>query len=98
MLCKEVKGEEEFRLGLLTRFVEDGEVLNEAYKLAEELKGMPGRALAAAIRSINVGFIDSITEGKQAESAECCLLFDTHDQKEGMAAFTEKRAPQYTNC
>jgi enoyl-CoA hydratase/carnithine racemase len=97
MLCQTVKGEEAFRLGLLTRLVDDGEVLGEAYKLAEDLKAMPGRALAAAKWSINAGSNDSIAEGKQVECAEFCLLFDTHDQKEGMAAFSEKRKPLYTN-
>lgn len=97
MLCQAVKGEEAFRLGLLTRLVDDTEVLSEAYKMAEELKAMPGRALAAAKWSINAGSNDSIAEGKQVECAEFSLLFDTHDQKEGMAAFAEKRKPLYTN-
>ena len=97
MLCGAIKGEEAFRLGLLTRLTDDAEVLNEAYKLAGELKAMPGRALAAAKRAINSGMIDTITEGKKTECFEACMLFDTHDQKEGMTAFVEKRAPEYTN-
>lgn len=97
MLCKAVGGEEAYKLGLLTRLVEDRDVRAEARKLADELKTMPGMALAAAKRAINSGMLDSVSEGKKTECFEVCMLFDTHDQKEGMAAFSEKRAPTYTN-
>ena len=35
--------------------------------------------------------------GKAIETTEFTLLFDTHDQKEGMAAMIEKRSPVFTN-
>ena len=97
MLCRAVKGEEAFRTGLLTRLVDDGEVLEEAYKLAEELKLMPGKALAAVKLVVKAGAFGTIAEAKAVECDEFGRLFDTHDQKEGMAAFMEKRTPQYTN-
>jgi len=97
MLCQPVKGEEAYRIGLLTRLVDDGDVLGEAYNLASELTAMPGKALAAAKRAINEGTLGTLADGKKAECFEVCMLFDTHDQKEGMAAFKEKRKPSYTN-
>jgi enoyl-CoA hydratase/carnithine racemase len=36
-------------------------------------------------------------QGKLRETTEFSLLFDTHDQREGMTAFGEKRSPVYTN-
>jgi enoyl-CoA hydratase len=97
MLCLAVKGEEAYRLGILTRLVDDDKVLEEAYHLAAELKKMPGKSLAAAKQAINVGSNESVAEGKRVESSEFCLLFDTHDQKEGMEAFAQKREAKYTN-
>ena len=97
MLCRAVKGEEAYSIGLLSRLTADASVLSEAYKLADELKAMPGKALAAAKKAIAIGALSTISEGKYAEQSEFCLLFDTSDQKEGMAAFSEKRKPQYTN-
>ncbi|MDR3277700.1 MAG: enoyl-CoA hydratase/isomerase family protein [Oscillospiraceae bacterium] len=97
MLCAVVKGEAAFSLGLLTRLADDAEVLNAAYQLVDELKVMPGKALAAAKAAVNAGALGTVAEGKRVETAEFSLLFDTHDQKEGMAAFAEKRAPDYTN-
>ena len=97
MLGTVVKGEEAFRLGLLTRLVEDNDVLNEAYRLAGDLIAIPGMALAAAKRAINTGMLETISSGLKTEGAEFCMLFDTNDQKEGMAAFAEKRSPNYTN-
>ena len=97
MLCRAVKGEEAFKLGLLTALTGDAEVLDEAYRLAGELSAMPGKALTAAKRAINAGMLGTISDGKKTECFEVCMLFDTHDQKEGMAAFAEKRTPVYTN-
>ena len=97
MLSKKVKGEEAYALGLLNRLVDDSEVYNEAVNMAKELMKQPGCALAAAKAAINKASKESISQGMMAETTEFTLLFDTHDQKEGMAAMMEKRAAEYTN-
>jgi len=53
MLCRTIKGPEALEIGLLTELCDDSEVLDNAYKLAQELLAMPGKALAASKRSIN---------------------------------------------
>ena len=52
---------------------------------------------AAAKAAINKAAIETVAAGKATETTEFTLLFDTHDQKEGMAAMIEKRSPVFTN-
>ena len=77
---------------------ENGEQLGimsarEAMKLAEKLAQRPKLALKAAKKSINNGKAQA--EAIAAEADIWSSLFATHDQKEGMRAFVDKRKPQY---
>lgn len=69
----------------------------KAVEVARQLMAKPGCALAAAKAAINKAAIETVAAGKAAETTEFTLLFDTHDQKEGMAAMIEKRSPVFTN-
>ena len=69
----------------------------KAVEVAKQLMGKPACALAAAKTAINKAAIETIAAGKATETTEFTLLFDTHDQKEGMAAMIEKRSPVFTN-
>ncbi len=51
----------------------------------------PACALASAKAAINKAAIETVAAGKAAETTEFTLLFNTHDQREGMAAMIEKR-------
>ncbi len=55
----------------------------------------PRLALAAAKDAIHRSAHTGLREGLQAERSAFCRLFDTSDQTEGMAAFLEKRAPEF---
>ncbi|MBE6992617.1 MAG: crotonase [Ruminococcaceae bacterium] len=72
-------------------------VLAKAMDIAKQLCKKPGCALAAAKTAINKAAIETVAAGKAAETTEFTLLFDTHDQKEGMAAMIEKREAVFTN-
>lgn len=72
-------------------------ILAKAYEVAQKLIGKPACALASAKAAINKAAIETIAAGKSQETTEFTLLFDTHDQKEGMAAMIEKRSPVFTN-
>ena len=69
----------------------------KAVEIAKQLCAKPGCALAAAKAAINKAAVETVAAGKAQETTEFTLLFDTHDQKEGMAAMIEKRAPEFTN-
>lgn len=69
----------------------------KAVDVAKQLMAKPGCALAAAKAAINKAAIETVAAGKAQETTEFTLLFDTHDQKEGMAAMMEKRTPVFTN-
>jgi enoyl-CoA hydratase len=72
-------------------------IYGKAVEIAKRLKGRPACALSAAKVAINKAAIETVAAGKSAETTEFTLLFDTHDQKEGMAAMIEKRAAVFTN-
>ena len=72
-------------------------IYGKAVEVAKQLMTKPGCALASAKAAINKAAIETIAAGKAAETTEFTLLFDTHDQKEGMAAMIEKRSPVFTN-
>lgn len=72
-------------------------ILAKAYDVARKLMSKPACALASAKAAINKAAIETIAAGKSQETTEFTLLFDTHDQKEGMAAMIEKRSPVFTN-
>ena len=72
-------------------------IYNKAVEVAKQLSAKPACALAAAKAAINKAAIETVAAGKAAETTEFTLLFDTHDQKEGMAAMIEKRTAVFTN-
>lgn len=55
----------------------------------------PAVALRAAKTAIHVGLNVGLKDGLHMEQDAFCMLFGTQDQKEGMAAFLEKRKPHF---
>ena len=72
-------------------------IMAKAVEVAKQLMTKPGCALTAAKIAINKAANETIAAGKSAETTEFTLLFNTHDQKEGMAAMIEKRTAVFTN-
>jgi len=85
------------RSGLVSRVVPVAELLDEALKVAERIASMGRVAVLAAKESVNRSYETTLAEGVHFERRLFHALFATEDQKEGMAAFAEKRQPNFKN-
>src|ERR687888_16905 len=85
------------RAGLVARVVPAASLMDEAMKVAETIAAMSLPALIAAKETVNQAFEMSLAEGVRFERRVFHMLFATHDQKEGMAAFVEKRPAKFEN-
>jgi enoyl-CoA hydratase len=83
------------RAGLVSRVVADGRLLAEALAVAEKIAGFSRPSAIAAKESVNRAFEVPLSEGLRFERRLFQALFGTEDQKEGMAAFVEKRPPRF---
>lgn len=72
-------------------------IYGKAMEVARQLCAKPARALESVKKVIYDAVNINAQQGKLRETAEFSLLFNTHDQREGMTAFGEKRPPVYTN-
>ena len=84
---------EALQLGLVNRVVPAERCLEEALTLADEVAARAPLAVRFGKEAVNKAFELSLTEGVEAERRSFYTLFATQDQKEGMAAFIEKRKP-----
>jgi len=90
-----IKADRAERIGLVNRVVPLDQLEVEAEALAYKLMEMPALAIRAAKTAMRKGLNTSLKEGLQIEQDLFCMLFGTEDQKEGMAAFIEKRNPNF---
>ena len=92
-----IGAEEAERIGLVSRIVPAAELVEEAMRTAEKVASFPLHATMMVKESIIAAAETTLTEGLRFERRLFQALFSTEDQKEGMAAFLEKRPPQFRN-
>jgi enoyl-CoA hydratase len=85
------------RSGLVARVVPLADLMTEAMKVAETIASMSLPATMLAKEAVNRAFEVPLTEGIRFERRVFHSLFATADQKEGMAAFVEKRPAKFTH-
>ncbi len=83
------------RAGLVARVVPPERLLEDTLALAAQISEFPLPALMAAKEAVNRAFEVPLAEGILFERRLFHSLFATEDQKEGMAAFLEKRKPVF---
>ncbi|GAN76655.1 enoyl-CoA hydratase [Acidisphaera rubrifaciens] len=83
------------RANLVSRVVPAADLLDEAMKLAARIAALSPVAVAIAKLSVNRSYEVTLAEGVRFERSVFMPLFGTADQREGMAAFAEKRKPRF---
>ena len=83
------------RANLVSRVVPAAEVVEEAVKVGEKIGELSAPSVAVAKEAVNRAFETTLAEGVRFERRVFHGLFATEDQKEGMAAFAEKRKPAF---
>ncbi|WP_343306385.1 enoyl-CoA hydratase-related protein [Chitinophaga niabensis] len=93
---KFITAEEALQAGLINKIVPVELYLTEAFRLAAEIAQLSPLAVKMAKESVLRAFDSTLEEGLHFERKNFYLLFASEDQKEGMQAFMEKRAPVFT--
>lgn len=87
--------EEAERAGLVSRIVPADRLLDEALKVAERIADLSRPIVLMAKEAVNRAYETTLAEGIRFERRLFHAAFGTEDQKEGMAAFVEKRQPDF---
>ena len=83
-------------MDLVSEVVPDAEVESRAIAMAAQIAELPPLAIQLAKEAVIRGMDAALETGLTLESRTLQLLFASKDQKEGMAAFIEKRKPKFT--
>ncbi|MHB8647873.1 MAG: enoyl-CoA hydratase-related protein [Thermomicrobiales bacterium] len=92
---RQITAREAFAAGLVNRVVPTELCLESAMQLAKEIAARPPLAVMMAKDAVLKTYDMTLDAGLDAERKNFFLLFDTEDRREGMAAFLEKRPPQW---
>ena len=95
LTARMMDAQEAERAGLVSRIVPADQLLTEALSAAKTIASMSLPIVMMVKESINTAYETSLSEGVHFERRLFHATFATDDQKEGMAAFVEKRAAQF---
>ena len=89
--CSNIDAAEAYRIGLVNKVVPQAELMDTAKKMASKILRNGSYAVAVAKAAINNGYDMDIKNAVEMDANLFGVVNDTHDKKEGMSAFLEKR-------
>jgi len=95
MLGDKISAEEAEKMGMIYKSVPSEEFENAIQKLANKLANMPTHALALIKKSLNQSLNNDLKSQLALESKYQIEAANTEDYSEGVAAFIEKRKPNF---
>ncbi|HWY39114.1 MAG TPA: enoyl-CoA hydratase-related protein [Bacteroidia bacterium] len=95
MLGDRVSAADALQMGMIYKVSADEHLQTEAMQLATTLAGMPTKGLGLTKRLFNLGTFNSLEKQLQAEGELQTQAASSHDYKEGVSAFLEKRKPVF---
>jgi enoyl-CoA hydratase len=90
-----IDAQKAYQFGLINKIVPVEYYLQEAITRAKEIAKLSPLAVRLAKESVNKAFDSTLSEGLEFERKNFYMLFASEDQKEGMAAFVEKREARF---
>lgn len=95
--CDNIDAAEAYRIGLVNKVVPAEELIATAKAMASKIASKGSYAVAVAKAAINNGYDMDIKNAVEMEANLFGVVNDTHDKKEGMGAFLEKRKAELTD-
>ncbi|MGE0827211.1 MAG: enoyl-CoA hydratase/isomerase family protein [Candidatus Binatia bacterium] len=93
--AKVLKAQEALNIGLVNQMVPGEGFMATVHEVAEQIAALPPLALSVSKRALYQGAESDFDAAVQTETFGLDYLFKTHDHKEAVAAFLEKRSPQF---
>ncbi len=95
---RKVTAADALQMGLVNQVVPDAELAPSTMRLAERLAGVPPKGLALTKRAINAAWTNDLAIQLDYEAMLQTTAGQTHDHREGIRAFLEKRPPTFTGA
>ena len=96
MLAEKIRSNQAESMGLIYKSCSDEELHNTAYDIAKKLAAMPTKGLGLTKKAFNEGLNNDLNTQLELEADLQEIAGNSKDYKEGVAAFLEKRKPNFT--